>query len=230
MRTQPSWQFDEFEQVGRDYDTDREVEIYDETHAQFRDIDSENRKVLTSLALPAGATLIDIGCGTGHFAIEAAKHGLHVHAADVSGKMLERAERKSLGVAIAFHHAGFLTLEMPSESMDAITSTFAFHHLPDFWKGIALHRLAKMLKTGGTLYLKDVILLEQNAEANIAALISQQEALGGDFLREDAEGHFKSENSTYDWVIEGLLDRAGFSIKDRSFEGGVIGTYLCGKL
>jgi len=229
MKTHPSWQFDEFRQIGRDYTTNEEVEVYDKTHAQFRDFSSENKKILEMVALPVGSTLIDIGCGTGNFVIEAAKHRLDVHAADVSSTMLDYAKRKANGASICFHHAGFLTLEMPDESVDAITSSFVFHHLPEFWKGIALHRLAKILKPNGKLYLRDVILQEPDALTNIAAMVSLQEKLGGDFLREDVEDHFRTEYSTYDWVIEGLMDRSGFVVMNREFEGGVIGTYVCEK-
>ncbi len=227
MAEQPRWQFDEFKQVGRDYTARREVEIYDSTHAQFRDLAAECNNALDLLELEPGSMLVDIGCGTGTFVIEAARRGLVVHAADVSATMLAYAKAKAAGASITFHHAGFLTLEMSDGAVDAITTTFALHHLPDFWKGIALHRLARMLKVGGRFYLRDVILEERDTLANIANLIAHQEKVGGEFLRDDAEGHFKDEHSTYDWVIDGLLARAGFSIKRREFERGVLGTYVC---
>ncbi len=52
---------------------------------------------------------------------------------------------------------------------------------------------------------------------------------GGDFLREDAEGHFRDEHSTYDWVVDGLLTRAGFTIISKEMNQGVLATYLCTK-
>lgn len=87
----------------------------------------------------------------------------------------------------------------------------------------------QILKPDGQLYIHDVILREEHALENIATFIDEQAASGGDFLREDAEGHFKDEYSTYDWVIDGLLSHAGFSIVSKRMEGGVIGTYLCTK-
>jgi hypothetical protein len=42
--------------------------------------------------------------------------------------------------------------------VDAVVTTLALHHLPDFWKGMALKRVHGMLKRGGRLYIHDVIL------------------------------------------------------------------------
>jgi len=228
MKTYP-WHFDEFQQVGRDYTSQEEVQVYDESHAQFRDIAKESNESLDRLKVSPGMVLLDIGCGTGTFAIESARRGLDVHAADVSEPMLAYAKEKARGCDLAFHNAGFLTLEMSHESIDLITTTFAFHHLPDFWKGIALKRLYRMLKPSGRLYLRDVILEEVDALENIAKLVEHQEEMGGEFLREDVEGHFREENSTYDWVMDGLLSRSGFSIVMKEFDGGILGTYICRK-
>lgn len=229
----PTWQYNEFHSVGRDYGLPDEAAVYDTSHADFRDIQAENNRVLDRLGLEPGQTLLDFGAGTGTFAIEAARRGLVVHAIDVSEAMLARARHKAseAGVrSLHFHHAGFLTFTHPAACADAITTTFAFHHLPDFWKGLALQRLRRLLRPGGQFYLHDVILEETNALENIAHFIDRQAKAGGAFLKEDAEGHFKEEYSTYAWIMDGLLERAGFTIQHRHLEGGVLGTYLCRKI
>ena len=227
-----SWQYDEFKQVGTDYSSNAEVEIYDASHADFRDIEAESIKVLDLLEIEGDKGLIDFGSGTGTFAIQAASRCDRVYAVDVSRAMIDRAAAKAIkaGTAnIEFHHAGFLTYEHNDASVDAVVTTFAFHHLPDFWKGIALKRVAGMLKSGGQLYIHDVILEEANALENITALIDKLATAGGNPLREDTERHFKDEYSTYDWVMDGLLSRAGFTIKSKHIDGGVLGTYICTK-
>lgn len=225
-----SWQYDEFEQVGTDYGSRAEVEIYDESHSSFRDMEAESLKVLDLLGIEAGDSIIDFGCGTGTFAIQAAQRCGKVHAVDVSREMLNRAEQKAVQAGvfnIAFHHAGFLTYVHTDKAVDAVATTFAFHHLPDFWKGIALKRLHAMLKPGGRFYMHDVIMDEADALNNIQALIEKLGKAGGKALREDTERHFKNEYSTYDWVIDGLLQRAGFAAQSKQIEEGVLGTYLC---
>lgn len=230
MKTQSSWEYDEFKPVGRDYGAQSEVDVYDTSHADFRDIIAESNAVLDELGVRKGMVLVDFGCGTGTFAVEAAKRGAQVHAVDVSIAMLECARRKAMAAGvpgIEFHHAGFLTLHMVEQRADLLTTTFSFHHLPDFWKGIALGRMHRMLRSGGRLYMHDVILQEDDALRNIQSFIDVQEGKGGAFLREDAEGHFRDEFSTYEWVMDGLLARAGFHVESKRFEGGVLGTYIC---
>jgi 2-polyprenyl-3-methyl-5-hydroxy-6-metoxy-1,4-benzoquinol methylase len=102
----PAWRFHEFRQIGRDYTSSEEVRVYDETHAQFRDIVAESNQALDRLNLSRGMVLLDIGCGTGTFAIEAARRGLNVHATDVSKTMLTYAKKKAGATAITFHHSG----------------------------------------------------------------------------------------------------------------------------
>lgn len=225
-----SWHYDEFEQVGTDYGSKAEVEIYDTSHSDFRDMEAESLNILNSLGIKAGDSVIDFGSGTGTFAIQAARRCARVYAVDVSQAMLDRARSKAAqaGVSnIVFHHAGFLTYEHAEPTVDAIVTTFAFHHLPDFWKGIALKRVHGMLKTGGQFYIHDVILEEADALSNIRALIEKLGKAGGKLLQEDTERHFKHEYSTYNWVIDGLLLRAGFTVKSKHIEYGVLGTYIC---
>jgi ubiquinone/menaquinone biosynthesis C-methylase UbiE len=227
-----SWQYDEFRQVGTDYGKEAEVQIYDSCHARFRDAEAESGKVLGLLEIKEDSTVIDFGSGTGTFAIQAARRCAKVYAVDVSKAMIDYAKAKAIEAGtsnIEFHHSGFLTYQHAAPPAYAVATTFAFHHLPDFWKGIALKRIYLMLQPGGRFYMHDVVLEELNAIENIAELIAELEGAGGALLRQDAERHFKEEYSTYDWVLDGLLLRAGFTIKSKQIDGGVLATYLCTK-
>ncbi len=232
MNNRITWLYNEFNQVGKDYSLPGEVEQYDARHADFRDVEQESKAVLDALGIGKSGVLIDFGAGTGTFAVQAALRCATVYAVDVSQAMLDNAKNKAeqAGVSnIEFRHGGFLTYEHDGPAVDCIVTTFAFHHLPDFWKGIALHRLNRMLKPGGRLYLYDAIIEEHHAIENIAALIERLSAAGGNFLQEDAEAHFREEFSTYDWIMDGLLSRAGFVIKSKHIQDGVLGTYYCTK-
>ncbi len=232
MNNRLVWQYDESHQVGKDYSRPEEVEIYEATHANFRDLEQESRTLLDELKIGANNSVVDFGAGTGVFAMQAALRCAKVHAVDVSQAMIDYAKAKAAraGVTnIEFHHGGFLSYEHQGRAADALVTTFAFHHLPDFWKGVALQRMNRMLKSGGRLYINDVVLTQDQAIANITAFIDKQAAAGGDFLRRDAEQHFKEEFSTYDWIMDGLLLRAGFTIDSKMIHEGVFGVYLCTK-
>lgn len=232
MKDRITWQYNEFNQVGKDYSTPEEVEMFDSSHATFRDIEGECKAVLDTLGVGENDILIDFGSGTGTFAIQAAIRCDTVYAVDVSQAMIDYAKIKAdrAGVSnIKFFNSGFLTFEYDGPAADFIVTTFAFHHLPDFWKGIALHRMYNMLKPGGQFFIHDAILEEDHAIDNIDALIKKLAEAGGDFLQQDAEAHYREEFSTYDWIMDGLLSRAGFLIKSKNIKDGVLGTYYCTK-
>lgn len=226
-----AWQYNEFQQIGKDYNSIEEVAVYDATHADFRDIKKESNAVLDQLAVQPNDTVIDFGSGTGTFAIEAAKRCSKVFAVDISKPMLDFAKNKARTANIdniEFCHAGFLTFEAP-KMVDCIHSSLALHHLPDFWKGIALSKIHKILKPNGQLFLCDVVIPNQNTISVIQSFIDKQAALGGQFLKDDAEKHFRDEFSTYDWIMQGLLEQVGFQLVEKKYYDGIIATYFCKK-
>jgi ubiquinone/menaquinone biosynthesis C-methylase UbiE len=251
LPNQPLWQWNEMKTVGKDYTSGQEVDVYDETHSNFRDILQESRYILDELfrASP-GDSIIDFGCGTGTLLVEAAKRKLAVHGVDVSPAMLQMARSKiqkhdttgqsNLAEFIQLHHAGFLTYQHDLHPVDFVTTTYALHHLPDLWKQVALHRIHDLMKPNGRLHIRDVVLSTSDstgtdAPTKIHNFVQEQTKLGdahhdNGFLKDDAEGHFRDEFSTYDWVMDGMLERAGFEIVKKEVEcAGVIATYLCEK-
>lgn len=232
MSRDNSWQYNEFKQVGKDYTRQEEVDIYDSTHSDFRDLKKENEAILKDLECQNSDVIIDFGAGTGAFAIQASQQCAKVIAVDVSETMINfsKAKAEKAGRSnIEFYHGGFLSYEHKQAPVDSIVSNLSFHHLPDFWKGIALKRMYSMLKPAGTLFIRDVVIEDEKAINRIEAFIEKQTEAGGNFLREDAEEHFREEFSTYNWIMEGLLKRAGFSIKSKNVDGGVFASYLCTK-
>ena len=85
-----SWQYDEFNQVGVDYENQKEVEAYDSRHAQFRDADAECTSIPDALSVTPQSVVIELGAATGAFAIHAAQRCASVYAVDVSGPMANK--------------------------------------------------------------------------------------------------------------------------------------------
>jgi putative AdoMet-dependent methyltransferase len=209
----PDWQWNEMQQVGTDYTDLKEIAAYDDRMSAFRDVAAENRALLGRLALPNGASVLEIGCGTGRFARAAAAAGLAVTVVDVSARMLEYVAHKveDDGLPeIAAQHAGFLTMDFPECAFDAAVSGAALHHLPDAWKLVALRNIARILKPGGQLILYDVVFSLAQGDAPEACFERFATAFPG--MRTEAARHAAREFSTYDWIMEGLLTRAGFEI------------------
>src|SRR4051812_45520700 len=196
------WTFDEFKQSTVDFSDPAEVRDYDRRQG---DSTEENRAMLAKLEVKRGDILVDLGTGTGAFAVEAARAGARVHAVDISQAMLDftakRAHLAGVGELVTCTRAGFLSYEHAGRPADFVVTQFAFHHLPDFWKGVALTRIAKTLRTGGKLYLEDIVFSFPPTEhaQRVNGWIDTVTAGGKTFSREIFEGHVRDEFSTYDW-------------------------------
>jgi ubiquinone/menaquinone biosynthesis C-methylase UbiE len=143
----PIWQYDEMKHPGEDFDA--EAGVYDERQLKTRDVKGEINECLDLLNLQPDQTVLDMGTGTGEFAIAAAGYCSKVFAVDLSPGMLKIADAKARikGIKnIEFVQAGFLTYEHSGEPVDVAVSQFTLHYLPDFWKQIALLRLSRMMK------------------------------------------------------------------------------------
>jgi ubiquinone/menaquinone biosynthesis C-methylase UbiE len=96
---------------------------------------------------PGGGTGIDVGCGSGRWAIQVAPRVAHLHLLDASAEALGVA-RQNLGGAsnVTFHHASVAEIPLPAASLDFAYSLGVLHHVPDTEGAIAA--IASKLKPG----------------------------------------------------------------------------------
>ncbi len=218
MRCQcPKWSFDEYAPVGVNYCRQAQADAYDSIHQRFRRYDEEAAAIVEQLGLGPTSTVIDMGAGTGAFAVNAARRVRQVYAVDVSETMLQRCREKvrKAGLRnVRCRVGGFLTYCHSNPPADALVSVAALHHLPDFWKQVGLRRAAGMLRRGGKLYLFDIVFPAgaPDLDRQIRSWVQSIRRKAGARLAREAEIHLRKEYSTYDWVLEGLLERAGFRI------------------
>jgi ubiquinone/menaquinone biosynthesis C-methylase UbiE len=187
------------------------------------------------LGLGVDHTVIDMGAGTGAFVLHAAGRCKKVYAVDVSQAMLDYSRQKAEDAGlknIVFCHGGFLTYEHRAEPADAMVSVVVLHHLPDFWKLVGLKRAADMLKPGGRFFLFDIVFPSTTVTDYEPCfnhwVQSIAEKAGPDFASE-VETHIREEYSTYDWIMEEFLQRAGFWVDSAEYADGFNATYICTK-
>jgi SAM-dependent methyltransferase len=228
--------FNEYRHCGVDYSKAAQADRYDDQHRKFRDYGREFNAMLDFLQIgkPGDGTVIELGCGTGTTALLAAELFKAVYAVDVSEAMLARARAKNdrnLG-NIVFVTAGFLTYAHGGEPVDLVITKAALHHLPDFWKQIALLRINRMLKRDGLLYLHDVVFQfdPHQYHSRIDAWIAGLRSVGGDELAADAETHIRDEYSIFDWILRGMLSNAGFVVEKARSDDGFVAEYACRKV
>lgn len=228
----PDWHYDDLRQVGTDFEDAAAVAAYDRNQGTNA---SEDEALLDRLGVGPGTVMIDLGTGTGSFPRAAARRGARAFAVDVSAAMLAHAENRARAEGlsgIAFHRAGFLTYRHDGPPADLVTTKYALHHLPDFWKAAALVRIHGMLKPGGRLFLRDVVFSFEARDYAAGAegwIGRMAKADGTGFTRADFATHVRDEHSTFAWILEGLIERTGFRIVAAEKQDSAYADYLCVK-
>jgi SAM-dependent methyltransferase len=226
----PGWLLDEVASAGRENLDAAHVERYD------RKMDAraaDEIEVLRSAGLGASSSVVDLGAGTGQLALAVAPLSRRVVAVDVSPVMLARLSRKVREARVdnvEVVAGGFLTYDHVGDPADIVYSRYALHHLPDFWKVIALRRVRSMLRDGGVFRLWDVVYdfdvgdAYERIEAWCAPFADEVE---GGWARWEMEEHVRDEHSTFTWLLEAMIERSGFEIAraERS-DDGVFAKYV----
>jgi SAM-dependent methyltransferase len=189
--------------------------------------------------LGAASAVVDFGAGTGQFAIPAARRFGRVIAVDVSAAMLgalrakagDKAEAAAGEGGLEYARGGFLSYS-PGGLVDGVYTRNALHQVPDFWKVIALRRIADMLRPGGVLRLLDLIFDFGPGEA--AAVFGDWFGQAADnpadgYTAADYAEHIRTEDSTFRWLLEPMLAATGFEVTDVSYERRLYGAYTCVK-
>jgi len=224
-----TWWLDELAHAGSEHLDGDFVAGYD-AKQQFDP--SSDVDLLMEHGLGPGSRLLDLGAGTGTFSIAAADTGAEVVVADVSPAMVARlAERCSSMPNVQVVRAGLLSYEpVHEERFDFVYCRNVLHQVPDFWKVMALRRIAGRLRIGGILLLRDLVY--DVAPGDVEALFERwfdravDDPARGYTAGEFAE-HIRSEHSTFTWLLEPMLERTGFTIVERSVRAGVYAAYTC---
>lgn len=219
------WYYNQRRQIGLDSAV---ASIYD----RHDDSDLRARAALAMLGVKPGWRVADIGCGNGVLACEAALMGAEVDAIDISPAMLALAEiyARDRKVAIRTQSAGLLSFAYRPASYDLIVSEFTLHHLPDFWKSVALSRIFAALKPGANFYLRDIVFVRtpDGSERDVEEW-AEFSITNHDFNRDSVVTHMRDEYSTFGWVIERMLCDAGFALTSVDYHAPLHGTYLLRK-
>jgi ubiquinone/menaquinone biosynthesis C-methylase UbiE len=196
---------------------------------------AEDLAVLAAHGLDATSTVVDLGAGTGRFALAAARRFAQVTAVDISPAMLAvlRERAAAAGVAnLACVQAGFLSYQHAGPPADAVYTRNALHQLPDFWKAVALDRIGRMLRPGGVLRLRDLVFDFQPSQAE-AVFQRWLEGAADDpargYTSADFAEHVRTEYSTFRWLLEPMLAVAGFEVVTAEFSGSLYGASTCRK-
>lgn len=121
--------------------------------------DRARRVLLEQADLRPGQLVLDVGCGTGTFAVllKRLHPRIEVVGLDPDPKALARARRKAQQSAtpVEFVQGFSDALQFPAHSFDHVFSSYMFHHLEADQKEQTLREIGRVLKPGGCLHLLD---------------------------------------------------------------------------
>ena len=219
------WYYNERRQIGLDSAV---ASIYD----RHDDSDLRAREALRMLGVQKGWRVADIGCGNGVLATEAALMGAEVDAVDISPAMLALAKvyAGDRRARIRTQSAGLLSFAYQPNSYDLIVSEFTLHHLPDFWKAVAMSRIFAALKPGASFFMRDIVFVSMpdGSERDVGEW-ADFNIKNHDFERDSVVTHMRDEYSTFGWVMERMLTEVGFTLVSADYHAPLHGTYLVRK-
>jgi ubiquinone/menaquinone biosynthesis C-methylase UbiE len=141
------------------YRWDERVEAWEDVAASRTFLAIRER--IVELAEPrSDDSAVDLGAGTGLLTLALAPRVREVVAVDISERMLERLD--DLAIADGVHNvdtvvADLRRLPLEDESATLVVSNYAFHHLDDLGKELALAEARRILRPGGRLVICDMM-------------------------------------------------------------------------
>ena len=118
------------------------------------------REILLAQVEPArGACVLDLGCGTGTFALalQQRRPDLSIVGLDADIGVLTIARRKGdmANSAILWQHGNAVRMPFAGGAFDVVTCSLFFHHLLPAAKVRVAHEIWRVLKPNGSLHVAD---------------------------------------------------------------------------
>ncbi len=117
-------------------------------------------RVLELARIEVGEVVVDLGAGTGLLTLPAAERAATVFAVDYSEPMLERVEARACAAGrdnVECVVADLREVPLDDASADVVISSYAFHHLRDEGKELALAEARRILRPGGRMVICDMM-------------------------------------------------------------------------
>jgi len=158
------------------------------------------RAMMDHLAPRSRETIIDVGCGTGSFAILLKQNFPEINGIgiDPDTQALSIARTKSAHADVTIDWRQGFADALPPDSADAVTSSLVFHQVPLVGKYSAMKAMYRALKTGGRLVFCDYG--RQKGIMRLLFRLTVQRLDGVENTQPNADG-----------ILPGLMMEAGFA-------------------
>lgn len=168
---------------------DEWADSYDDTVAgldiQYKDVFKNYEEILKSVVKHSSGTVLEFGVGTGNLSKELIQAELDVIGIEPSKAMRVLAKEKLPNLTLL--DGDFLSFTLPNVPVNTIVSTFAFHHLTDNEKGVAIRKYYDLLEPRGKIVFGDTMFESEEAHQ---AMIEKAKDKGFYNLAEDLEREY----------------------------------------
>lgn len=117
--------------------------------------------------------VLEIGVGTGNLAKRFLSSGYDLIGIDQSREMLNVAKKKLPHLRLRLGE--FLKIPYGNNTFDLIVSTYAFHHLRDEEKRIAINEMVRVLRKNGRIVLGDLMFENDIKKEEIYSTLAHEE-------------------------------------------------------
>ncbi len=115
------------------------------------DPDNKYIQAINSQTSLIGATILEIGCGSGRITKDIAKYATRIIATDLSLDILEQSKKNMTAENIEFIHTPDGTPDLPAKSFDIVIYTLSLHHIPKDKMIDNLYHSGSLLKDNGQI-------------------------------------------------------------------------------
>lgn len=117
--------------------------------------------------------ILEIGVGTGNLASKFLNDNCDIIGIDQSREMLSVTKQKYPKLKVRLGE--FLKIPYDNKYFDVIVSTYAFHHLNEMEKVIAIEEMLRVLKDNGMIVIGDLMFRSKDDEKNILNELSKKQ-------------------------------------------------------
>lgn len=165
------------------------ADTYDDSVAgddpQYAAVFANYDDILTEVVRHASGTVVDFGVGTGNLAAKLLEKGSEVVGVEPSNEMRSIAAAKLPELTV--QEGDFLDYPSLPSDVETIVSTYAFHHLSDEEKDVAIKQFSALLPAEGKIIFGDTVF---QSEAHKQKAIDNARKKGFADLAEDLEREY----------------------------------------